>query len=124
MAQIMFCLCLCLTLRVSRVARLASGGLKSFGMLTLSVEIALRRVKGTGKMTISALPSLLIGMGLPAAHTDRLNLLCYGHCRDLHSAQEWRQSIKGDDGNPRHQCHGYVVPPPAAVVSDEHSCTA
>lgn len=71
MTHEMFCLCICLTLRVSKVARLASGGLKSFGMLTLSVEMALRRVKGTGRMTISALPSLLIGMGLPAAHAHR-----------------------------------------------------
>ena len=55
------------TLRVRRVARRASGGRRSAGMLTLSVEMALSRVKGTGRICISALPSLLRGIGLPAA---------------------------------------------------------
>lgn len=59
------------TLRVRRVARRASGGRKSFGMLILSVEMALSKVMGTGKMCISALPSLLMGIGLPAADTHR-----------------------------------------------------
>ena len=57
------------TFRVSSVALLASGGLRSLGMLTLRVEMALRSVNGTGRMTISAFPSLLIGIGLPAAQT-------------------------------------------------------
>jgi len=60
-----------LTLRVRRVARRASGGRKSFGMLILSVEMALSRVIGTGRMCISALPSLLMGIGLPAAGKHR-----------------------------------------------------
>ena len=57
------------TLRVSRVALLASGGRRSEGMLTLRLEMALSRVKGTGRITISALPSLLTGIGLLAACT-------------------------------------------------------
>ena len=60
-----------LTLRVRRVARRASGGRKSFGMLILSAEMALSRVIGTGRMCISALPSLLMGIGLPAAGKHR-----------------------------------------------------
>ncbi len=60
-----------LTLRVRRVARRASGGRRSFGMLILRVEMALSKVMGTGRMCISALPSLLMGMGLPAAGKHR-----------------------------------------------------
>ena len=62
-----------LTLRVRRVARRASGGRRSLGMLILSVEMALSKVMGTGRMCISALPSLLMGIGLPAAGEN-------GHC--------------------------------------------
>ncbi len=65
-----------LTLRVRRVARRASGGRRSFGMLILRVEMALSKVMGTGRMCISALPSLLMGMGLPAADTQRLSGVC------------------------------------------------
>ena len=61
-----------LTLRVRRVARRASGGRRSFGMLILRVEMALSKVMGTGRMCISALPSLLMGMGLPAAGTQSM----------------------------------------------------
>jgi len=42
-------------------------------MLTLSVDIALSRVSGTGRMCISALPSLLRGIGLPAAVSPSIN---------------------------------------------------
>lgn len=55
------------TLRVSKVARRGSDCRKSLGKLTLRVEMALKRVRGTGRTCISALPSLLNGMGLPAA---------------------------------------------------------
>jgi len=65
-----------LTLRVRRVARRASGGRRSFGMLILSVEMALSKVMGTGRMCISALPSLLMGIGLPAAGTQRRSDVC------------------------------------------------
>lgn len=58
-----------MTLSVSRVERRGSGWRRSLGKLTLSVEMALSRVRGTGSTCISALPSLLSGMGLPAAAT-------------------------------------------------------
>lgn len=56
-----------LTLRVSKVDRRGSGWRRSVGRLTLSVEMALSRVRGTGSTCISALPSLLSGIGLPPA---------------------------------------------------------
>ena len=60
-----------LTLRVRRVDRRGSGWRRSVGRLTLSVEMALSRVSGTGSTCISALPSLLNGIGLPAAAAQR-----------------------------------------------------
>ena len=60
-----------LTLRVSRVDLRGSGWRRSVGRLTLSVDMALSRVRGTGSTCISALPSLLSGIGLPAAAAHR-----------------------------------------------------
>ena len=58
-----------LALTVRRVALRGSAGRRSGGMLTLRVEMAVTRFRGTGTTCISASLSSFAGVGTPAAST-------------------------------------------------------